>query len=246
MPATPDVIPSDLTLEIGENLSPDQFLAATRAFFGLIEQVATMLSPDATTPWTVVVREGSALIGVDPPSSLDRTVLQHVYSKVENGIHFLVGGDIDGAALPESALKHLRTLSELAEGKKTPVPMRVWVRKKPVVIESAIADTIREDWRTAYSDYGTVEGKLETIQDHGTLEIHVRDAAFRQNVKCYFPESMLDAVFKSFRKRVEVSGIINYRRNGVPISIKADSIERQPEDHELPSANDVLGILRAN
>ncbi len=247
MPATPDKIPSDMTLEIGENLSPDRFLAATRAFFGLVEEIAAMLDPDAKpNAWTVVVREGSALIGVAPSSAVPPEVVDKVYSRVLEGIQHLARGDIDGAGLSEPALKHDRTLSELAEGKKTPTEMRLWVQKRPTVIGPKIADTIREDWRADYSDYGAVEGRLVTIQDHGKLEFHVRDKALRQNVKAYFPDDMLDEVLKCFRKRVEVRGVIHYRRNGIPISIQADNIERLPEDHELPTPEDVRGILRIN
>jgi hypothetical protein len=35
--ATSEQIPSDLTLEIGDDLSPERFIAAARAFFGTIE-----------------------------------------------------------------------------------------------------------------------------------------------------------------------------------------------------------------
>ena len=48
-----------------------------------------------------------------------------------------------------------------------------------------------------------------------------------------------------FRKRVEVSGIIHYRKNGMPISIEAEQIIALPDDSELPTAEDVRGILRS-
>lgn len=66
----------------------------------------------------------------------------------------------------------------------------------------------------------------------------------RQRVRCYFPEELLPEVFDKFRKRVEVSGIIHYRRNGTPISIEAEHILALPDDSELPTAEDVKGILR--
>jgi hypothetical protein len=85
---------------------------------------------------------------------------------------------------------------------------------------------------------------LETIQEsYGTLQLFIRDALLRQRVRCYFPEDMLPAVFEQFRKRVEVSGIIHYRKNGTPISIEAEHIIGLPDDSELPSFEDVRGIL---
>ena len=67
----------------------------------------------------------------------------------------------------------------------------------------------------------------------------------RQRVRCYFPEELLPSVFERFRKRVEVSGLIHYRKNGAPISIEAEHIVGLPDDSELPTAEDVRGILRS-
>jgi hypothetical protein len=87
---------------------------------------------------------------------------------------------------------------------------------------------------------------LQTIQDKdGSLQFQIHDALFKQTIRCYFPEEMLPQVFNSFRKRVEVSGEIHYRRNGTPISIHAERIEKLPDDDELPSLDDVRGIFKA-
>ena len=104
---------------------------------------------------------------------------------------------------------------------------------------------IREEWRADYNDYGTIEGRLEAIQEsRGTLQFFIRDAMLRLRVRCYFPEELLPAVFDKFRKRVEVSGVIHYRKNGTPVSIEAEQIIGLSDDSELPTAEDVRGILR--
>jgi hypothetical protein len=113
--------------------------------------------------------------------------------------------------------------------------MRLWVKKKPTAMSADIGRMIAEDWRTEYSDFGTVEGRLETIQDKGTLLIYVRDPLFSSSVRCYFDEDLLPQVFECFRKRVEITGTIHYRRNGTPTSIEAASITPLPDDSELPS-----------
>jgi hypothetical protein len=250
MPATPDQIPTDLTLEIGENLSPERFMAAARAFFGYVQAISDALAPDAEPiRWIVRVREGSALLAVDPSPNIPQEIVRRVYKRTERGIRHLIDRDIENSGLPEPALKHLRTLSEMTEAgpnKAAPVPMRVWVEKKPINLEPTIASVIREEWRTDYNDYGTIEGRLETIQEsYGTLQFYIRDALLRQRVRCYFPEELLPAVFETFRKRVEVSGVIHYRKNGTPVSIEVEYIFGLPDDNELPTAEDVRGILRS-
>ncbi len=193
------------------------------------------------------VREGSQLLGVEPANGVPHGATELIYSRAGAGLTELAEGDIEGANLPDSALKNLRILAELAEGqgKSAPVPMRVWVRRKPIDVVPNIARVIREELSPDYRDYGTIEGRLEAIQESygGGLQFHIRDAMLRQKVRCYFPEEMLPEVFKDFRKRVEVAGIIYYRKNGTPVSIEAERLEPFPDDTELPTAKDVRGIL---
>jgi hypothetical protein len=246
MTAKPEDIPSDLTLEIGRNLSPEKFVTTVRAFFGYVKEVSETLAQGAAVEWTVEVKGGSALIGVAPTEYVPPEVVEAVYQKVVTGIEHVRNGDIDHSGLTEPALRHLRTLSEVSEGdKRRPVEMRVWVKRKPTAMSADIGRVITEDWRTEYSDFGTVEGRLETIQDKGTLLIYVRDLLFNSSVRCYFDEAMLPQVFDSFRRRVEITGTIHYRRNGTPTSIEAASIVQLPDDADLPSADDVRGILGA-
>lgn len=245
--ATPDQIPSDLTLEIGDAIAPDRFLTAVRAFFGYVDEVGQMLAPEGDAPkWVVRVREGSSLIGVDPVPAAPIEVVRAVYARVQSGMSHLADGDIEDAGLSEPALRHLRSLSDLTRAdKKRPLLVKIWVERKPISLVPEIGETIREDWRIDYHDVGTVEGRLEAIQDHGGLELRVRDPALRLTVKCYVPEDMLQKAFSQFRKRVEVSGLVHYRRNGTPVSIEASNIEPLPDDTDLPTAEEVRGILRA-
>jgi hypothetical protein len=250
VPATPDQIPTNLTLEIGENLSPERFMAAARAFFGYVEELSRTVAPDGQPlRWIVRVREGSALLAVDPSPATPPEVAHAIYARAERGIRHLIERDIGDSGLPEQTLKYLRTLSELTEAgpnKAPPVPIRLWIEKRPISFEPTIASAIREDVRADYNDYGTIEGRLETIQEsYGTLQFYIRDTMLRQRVRCYFPEDLLPEVFDKFRKRVEVSGIIHYRKSGTPISIEAELIIGFPGDGELPTAGDVRGILRS-
>jgi hypothetical protein len=246
--ATVDQIPTDLTLEIGEAVSPDKFLVLAKAFFGYVEEVAATVTGDGDpVTWAVLVREGSGLIGVQPmPVLPDMMFLQDIYAKAEFGIQQLAYGLLEESELSEPALKHLRTMSSAMEARKGhALRIRVWVKRKPVELSPQIARVIEEDWRIGYHDFGTVEGRLESIQDNdGRLQLRVRDAALRQAVICNVPDDMLQDTFAKFRRRVEVTGMINYRRNGTPVSINVAHIEAMPEDNELPSADEVRGLLK--
>jgi hypothetical protein len=63
MVTTPEQVPTDLTLEIGQNLSPERFMAAARAFFGYVQEISNALAPEGEPiRWVVKVREGSSLL----------------------------------------------------------------------------------------------------------------------------------------------------------------------------------------
>lgn len=247
MAANPEIIPSDLTLEIGDHPSPDTFLRAATAFFGYVAAISRVASGGDEVPrWVVRVREGSDLLALEPATETPTDAHRLVYQRAADGYRTLVQSGIAAAGLPESALSHLNTLSELANGPRNhPRTMRIWFRKVPEVVDATIASMVREEERLGYSDYGTVEGIMDTVRDReGRLEFRVKDPVLGQVVMCHIADEQLQEAFSTFRKRVEVSGVIHYRRDGVPKSIEVESIEALPSDDDLPSPDDVRGILR--
>jgi hypothetical protein len=243
--ATPDQIPTDLTIDLGDDLSPEEFLAATRSFLGYVSEITDAQKGDgADVSWTVKVREGSALIGVEPSPSAPMSRVAMIYNQAEYGVEALARGDIAGAGLSEKAIGHLKSLSDLAAKHQSGKGVNLWVRKKPVGIGAGIAKSVREDWASDYHDFGTIEGRLEAIMDaSGSLKIRIKDFLYPKAIVCVVPEKLVQSVLDSFRKRVEIEGRIHYRKDGTPISIEAKLIEVLPEDHELPSADDVRGIM---
>lgn len=243
--ATPDQIPSDLTLEIETNLSPDAFLAASRNFFGFVDEVAATVDLGEKFEWHVKVREGSNLLALEPVGPAAHQNLEQVLLSVRNATNRLLVADVEGAGLTEKALGFIKGLAQLTDRGKRSTFIRLWVERKPLVLNGSIATAIQEYWRSDYQDYGSVEGRLEAIQDSSGLQLRVRDNLFNALVKCVLPDHMLTDAFASFRRRVEISGLVHYRANGVPTSISVEKLTPLPDDDELPSHNDVRGILAA-
>lgn len=244
--ATPDEIPTDLTLEIGENLPPERFMAAARAFFGYVKEVTDAVTSEGDhVNWTVRVREGSHLIGV-APSQVSPAVLTMIYKSAESGLTMLAAGKVADAGLNDAAMGHLKVLSDMTDGSHgKPVDVKLWVLKKPIPVGPTVGQAIREDNKSSYNDYGTLEGRLKSILDQGSVQLMLRDDLLGLTLRCYVSEQLLPQAFENFRKRVEVAGLIHYRANGTPISIDVGRIEPLPDDDELPSADDVRGLLRA-
>jgi hypothetical protein len=243
--ATLDQIPTDLTLALGDDLSPEEFVAAVRNFFGYINEIAQSQEGDGSeVSWVVKVKEGSSLIGLDPSASTPPSRLAMIYEKARHAPMAVARGDLVGAGLSDKAIGHLKALSELADRHGDHQSVNLWVNREPINIGSGIAKRVQADWDTGYYDTGTIEGRLETISDaNGGIRIRIKDYLYPKAINCIVPEKMVQQVLSSFRRRVEVDGKIHYRRDGTPISIEAMHIDVLPEDHDLPSASDVRGIM---
>ena len=238
-------IPTDLTLDIGGEISPDEFLSAVRSFFGYVREITEAQQGDGSiVDWTVKVKEGSSLVGLMPSTSAPPSRLAMIYNKASFGVQALTRGDIHGSGLSDKAINHLKALSEIGE-KSTRAPnLQMWVRKQPVAVNAGIAKAIKDAQESDYFDFGTIEGRLEAIKDtNGALKVGVRDFLYPKMINCDVPESLIDRVFSSFRRRVELTGRIHFRHDGQPLSIETSEIDVLPEDDELPSSRDVRGIL---
>lgn len=88
----------------------------------------------------------------------------------------------------------------------------------------------------------TVEGRLEMLSIHGGYTFNVYEPISGRRVACSFPGEMLDQAREAFSQRVRVSGTARFTRDGVPLSMRVERMERLREQHELPQASDLEGI----
>jgi hypothetical protein len=245
--ATREQIHAELTLELGDDPSPADFLSAARAWFGLVQEVARAVTAGGKQiQWVVHVREGSNLLAMVPHEATPPDVVRSTRAMTAKGLRSVASGKIGASGFTPTAIGHLRVLADLATTEGEPgLKVRAWIDHQPVDVTPRIASVIHEDERAGYKDIGTVEGRLETIQERQTgLQFEVRDTLLRQTVRCHFAEEMLPKAFKLFRKRVEVAGLIKYRKDGLPVSVDVATVEELPDDSRLPSVDDVRGILK--
>src|SRR3954452_4567043 len=101
--ATKDDIDADLTLEInGRNVTPEKFMKAVRAFFGLVNEVTRELAgPKEFIHWTVQVKHGSNLVGIVPGHANVRPfVLDNIYALVHESIASIEDAAVEPEGLP--------------------------------------------------------------------------------------------------------------------------------------------------
>lgn len=246
--ATQADIDADLTLEInGNNVTPDKFLRGARAFFGLLNEVTkTLVGEKEQVVWQVQVKRASNLIGVVPSRfTVPALVLDAVYARVQEGIEAIEHEAVEPEGMPEAALRHVRDLASIVgvtEGDDTRV--RVWSRKSPVTVTHRAVANVALLLSEAHEDFGTIEGRVQVISDAGALHVFIAEPIRSRRIRCYFEEPLLADFLAAFRKRVEVTGRIKYRRDGTPISIEATGLAEFPLAKDLPSFRDMRGIFR--
>jgi hypothetical protein len=90
---------------------------------------------------------------------------------------------------------------------------------------------------------GSIEGQLEQINIHGGANtFHVYPDVGPRRVSCHFPNALLDDAIFAVGRRVEVSGLLKYRRGAsFAHAINVTGIDAFPPDDELPTWEDIRG-----
>ena len=246
--ATRDDIETDLTLELeGKNVTPEKFMKAVRAFFGLVNEVTRELAgPKEFIHWTVQVKHGSNLVGIEPGHANVRPfLLDNIYALVQEGISSIEDAAIEPEGLPEPALKHIRDLATVAGvGDDDDTKVRIWTKRLPIPVTHKAAAHVTVLLAESYEDFGTIDGRVLVISDEGNLHVFVSEPIGGRRIRCYFEEEMLPRFLAAFRKRVEIKGRIKYRRDHRPISIFATALTEFPSSKDLPSFREMRGIFR--
>lgn len=81
-----------------------------------------------------------------------------------------------------------------------------------------------------YSEYTSIDGKLDLISVRGTPRFVIQDFASTKRVNCRFNDEIIDRVKEALGKRVVLEGMVKFRADGTPMSIaRVDSIWTRPE-----------------
>jgi hypothetical protein len=246
--ATQDDIDTDLTLELsGNNVTPEKFMKAVRAFFGLVNEVTRELAgPNEFIHWTVQVKKASNLVGMVPSHANVRPmVLDNIYALVHDGISSIENSSEEPEGFPEPALKHIKELgSVVGVDDEDDTKVRVWAKRLPAPITHKAVSHVTVLLAESYEDFGTIDGRVQVISDEGNLHVFITEPVGGRRIRCFFEEEMLPRFLAAFRKRVEVKGKIKYRRDHKPISIFASGLTEYPSSKELPSFREMRGIFR--
>jgi len=240
--------PPGLTLQLHGEIPLEKFQRAVSAFVDLVQEVTKeTLTRDHQIRWTTAVRAGSAMVIAIPhyESETEAEALQ-VLRAIPSGINAIEHGT---EVMPlhfnrdaVNAVKRLAIVPGLKGTDVTSISIRGGHEKVNVTAKSvATAEALVGGQRQSY---GAIEGKLRTITDCGGFRFVVYDSLANKRTDCFIDEELLEEALANFRKRVRVSGVVRCDRFGDPVSIKVSNIYVFRQNSELPSIQEMRGILK--
>jgi hypothetical protein len=240
----------ELSLRVdGPLIAPEEFRKAVNAFVDIILQVSEDISKGGKKPlWNMSVRKGSCIFIAKPVADPETEKLaRNAIKCVRTGMAMLERGT---SGVPHFNVLALQAAGRLASVRAKPSRQGINVIEiasstgKPAEVTPKTAQHVSRTVGVQHQAYGSIEGKLQTISERGSFKFAVWDALTDRPVNCFVPEDKFKMAYDAFRKRVSVSGLLQYDREGRPVSIKVEGIRVFRELSELPPIEHFRGILK--
>lgn len=235
-------IEAPLTLELnGDDITPEIFVRGVRSFFAVLNEVTDQI--DDTVGWRIQVKQGSNLIGVYPRGPTSPSVAR-IINSVEAGLAAIEHAEEEPEEFTERALVGARDLAKLALASDGGVTVKVWADKRAQYLSARSVTHVDDILGDAFEEHGAIIGKIQTVSERGGARFIIYDDLTDRAIRCVLSEDRLDDAMRAFGHRCEIYGMIRYRKDGQPNRMKVEDIVVFPPDSELPSAEDVRGMLR--
>lgn len=233
-----------LTLKLeGEKIPAAQFRRAVNNFLDMIDDVAREVSGGTdTVRWLITVERGSNRINATPEAIKPKAPLRDITRAVRTGMTTIEKRAVRPKFFTASALRNLKEIAASADGRELR-SAGLQIAKRIMPISRQVSAHVDSVLVASIADIGSVEGQLRMISIQGAPHFNVYDDLTDRQVECFATDGQLQDAHRYFGKRVAITGVIRYRRDGEPVSIQVEDIKPFLDEDDLPSADDVYGIL---
>lgn len=240
--ATKNDIDSNVTLEIDGDLpSPNQLATAITAFSALLNNAHKEIE-GKTIQWGVQVKQGSNLIGYVPTSHFNPIAAEIVVK----GIKDFEQGCERPNGFTDAMMYNLLDLCEVAKTtKKKKTTINVWINKERFSLSENVKTNLNLALRGAFAEYGSIEGRLETLESHGGYQFAVYEPLRDKKIICNVASDDISVQAHGlWEQRVEVEGMIKYSADGFPYEIRVEKLYALVPPDGIPDYKLTRGILK--
>jgi hypothetical protein len=230
----------------GESIAAERFVKGVSSFFGLITEVSDAVAGQrGAVQWTVSARPGSVIIEFKPqPVKVDAAVVTASVRAVREGVELIARKPERPRYWSDAALKRAKELADIVEPTESGLgSLRIDGGPQGAEITRKMGEHVNTLIGVELRALGSIEGRLRTVTEGGGLHFVVQDAVTHNKVRCYIKDEDTEKILAAFRRRVVVYGEIHYRRDRQPASINVERFRVLRDKNELPTADEVRGIL---
>jgi hypothetical protein len=241
--------PNELQLKLdAHEVSLAQLVSASSIFAALLREVSREYAgSERAVKWTVDVRSGSVTLPIKGRSTSDRLsdeAVPEIVTAVVGGLQTLNEQPVRPRFFNDQALREAKALANLVN---EDLP-RIAVMNGEMGTDATrqLMTHVDQVIGEGRESIGAIEGKLQALNIHEKPpRFAIFDLLTDERVECYFGTDVdLEEVLRGVGRRVAVSGIIKTRATGERFSIDVRSLRVFPPESELPTPDDVRGILR--
>ncbi len=239
-----------VTLKLeGDRINANKLRGSISNFYEFIDEIACQVfKRKKPIKWIVEVKEGSInLINeAEVDEKLDQAMQDKVFRLIGTGINILNKEAKIPPNFNDKALEHLQDLAAIPDIKKNGLQrIGILIDNKRFTLSKNVVSNIDLLLGVKSKAFGSIEGRLSTLSERGSKRFIIYDSITDKGVNCYIHDNgiLYDAA-NAFGKRVYVYGMISYDYMGNPKSIKVEYLKVFKDSQDLPTAFDVLGILR--
>lgn len=237
-----------LSLKIdGERISSTAFKKAIDHFFSFVDKLSIQLSEkNRPARWIISVKKGSICLGLHPESATEQMIgFRGLIKEIETGINQISNKDARPSYYSNDVLSDLKALAKLPTQKSTGIRgIYIIPNGNEIEVSSSVRTNIDSILKIQREEFGSFEGTLKIISIVQGLHFQIYEFVHEHAIKCLMDEKILEEALRAFNKRVYVFGLVRYSKGGIPSEIQVQALRVLRDEDELPTANDVLGILK--
>ena len=207
----------------------------------ILRDLASAITPrKAQVTWFVeYLRTDSARVGLlsKPRADVEEADLGRITLAYVDGLRVIEEGNVLPEYLSEKSLDRVKKITRPLVGVVSAFSVTADLdggATTSVTVTHKAADNVVRLMRPESRGLGSVTGRLEAVNLHGTRpKFNIYDELTRRPVSGYFDQGSLEAVREALGKRMRLSGMVIRNAKGQPIRV---------EDPELASLAEVRSL----